>query len=460
MKLLKATMVRNLIVTICCCVSFVNQTLAQSYIGRQLVDQYPTTAWNTMTYGLTWLPTDYHNNSSERYPLIIFLHGSGEGGDGEWGLYNLITQGLPMTIANGFNPEAVSPVTGQNTKFIVVSPQAPGAAHWSYGFGNVQYILADVLARYRVDASRIYVTGLSAGGAGTWSCVTNGPDFAHKIAAIVPVSSAGTNTSSEYDAIPLVGGTYGVKVWSTAGSNESWLSFAQNATNMVNSASPNPQVPAKVTAIPGVTHEPAGWNRPYDPNWRDNEMGRNIYEWMLQYSRSGVQQIIPVNRPPVAQAGGDQTITLPQSSVSLSGYGNDADGYITAHEWSLISGPSTPSFSSTNSAQVTVSNLVQGSYTFRLKVTDNAWGTATDDLVVKVDPQPVSTSPGNSNRIEAEHFSSMSGIQTENTADEGGGQNVAWQDDNDWMDYSINPSSTGIFQLNFRVASMFSKSFP
>ena len=49
----------------------------------------------------------------------------------------------------------------------------------------------------------------------------------------------------------------------------------------------------------------------------------------------------------------------------------------------------------------------------------------------------------------------MSGIQVENTSDAGGGENVAWQDDNDWMDYSVNLSSSGLYTINFRVATMF-----
>src|SRR4051812_42748103 len=115
------------------CAVYCAPSLAQTVIGRQNVDQYPTTASGALTYGLTWLPTDYATNTSQKYPLIIFLHGSGEGGDGVGGLYTLTTQGLPWTIANGFNPEAVNPVDGQNYKFIVVSPQAPWSMHWSYG---------------------------------------------------------------------------------------------------------------------------------------------------------------------------------------------------------------------------------------------------------------------------------------------------------------------------------------
>jgi Carbohydrate binding module (family 6)/Secretion system C-terminal sorting domain len=57
--------------------------------------------------------------------------------------------------------------------------------------------------------------------------------------------------------------------------------------------------------------------------------------------------------------------------------------------------------------------------------------------------------------IEAEDFSNQYGIQTEPTSDAGGGKNVGYQDDNDWMDYSVNVSSAGTYTVNFRVASLF-----
>src|SRR5206468_6592678 len=138
---------------------------------------------------LTWVPTDY-NQTSNKYPLIVFLHGIGETGTGVDGLSRLVGTGLPYRIASGWNPEAVNPADGQNYKFIVVSPQA---ASWSYGYNELQYIIPAIIAKYRVDPSRVYVTGLSAGGAGVWGSVTHNADFSSKIAAVVPVSAAGTN---------------------------------------------------------------------------------------------------------------------------------------------------------------------------------------------------------------------------------------------------------------------------
>ena len=115
---------RLLLLTILWC-TLSSTSISQTVIGRQNVDQFPCTSWGTIAYGLTWLPTDYTTNLTQRYPLLIFLHGVGETGNGVGGLYTLLNTGLPQTIANGWDPEAVNPADGQNYKFIVVSPHAP-----------------------------------------------------------------------------------------------------------------------------------------------------------------------------------------------------------------------------------------------------------------------------------------------------------------------------------------------
>jgi poly(3-hydroxybutyrate) depolymerase len=356
------------------------QCLAQTTIGRQKVDQFTTTAWGTQTYGLTWLPDDY-NTTTTKYPLVIFFHGSGEGGDGISGLNNLIRQGLPYLIAQGMNPEADNPVDGKHYKFIVISPQAPSSWRWSYSWQYLQYMLPEMISRYRVDVSRIYVTGLSAGGAGTWSCVTNGPDAAKNFAAIVPVSAAGTNTPTEAAQLPLVGGTYGVKVWSTCGANDSFNSWMINATNTINTASPAPLVPAVATSIPGAGHDPSAWNTSYMLTWRNNSQNLNVFEWMLKWQRA--------TNTPSADAGSNKTITLPTNQVTLNGSGTATAGNsITSYAWSKISGPSSFTIASPSSASTNITNLTQGTYVFRLTVTDNNGATATADVTVTVNPVP------------------------------------------------------------------------
>jgi endoglucanase len=70
-------------------------------------------------------------------------------------------------------------------------------------------------------------------------------------------------------------------------------------------------------------------------------------------------------------------------------------------------------------------------------------------------PPPPPSTDTTTSRIEAENYSSMSGIQTENTQDAGGGKDVGWIDNGDWMDYSVNVSSAGTYTLNLRLASPF-----
>ncbi|MEP7231876.1 MAG: T9SS type A sorting domain-containing protein, partial [Ginsengibacter sp.] len=89
------------------------------------------------------------------------------------------------------------------------------------------------------------------------------------------------------------------------------------------------------------------------------------------------------NIPPVANAGADKTITLPTSSVSLSGSGTDADGTISNYVWSKISGPSATITTATSAAS-SITSLVQGVYLFELKVTDNQGATAKDTMQVTV----------------------------------------------------------------------------
>src|SRR5690606_2115504 len=91
------------------------------------------------------------------------------------------------------------------------------------------------------------------------------------------------------------------------------------------------------------------------------------------------------NQAPVANAGSDRTIQMPTNTVALNGSGSsDPDGTIAAYLWTQVSGPSTATFSSTTSVSTTVGALQAGTYTFRLRVTDNGGLTATDEVVIRV----------------------------------------------------------------------------
>lgn len=96
--------------------------------------------------------------------------------------------------------------------------------------------------------------------------------------------------------------------------------------------------------------------------------------------------------------------------------------------------------------------LNAGTQTLRLYAVGGGYNVNYVQFNTNSTPPPTTTHaiPG---AIQAEAYSSMNGIQTENTSDAGGGQNVGWIDGNDWMDYSVNVSSAGSYTVNFRVAS-------
>ncbi|MBL7665815.1 MAG: discoidin domain-containing protein [Bacteriovoracaceae bacterium] len=91
---------------------------------------------------------------------------------------------------------------------------------------------------------------------------------------------------------------------------------------------------------------------------------------------------------PTASAGVDKEITLPSNLLVLNGSGTDSDGTIVSYAWSKVSGPSA-ALANANTANLSLSNLVEGLYVFRLTVTDNRAGTASDDITVVVKPEPV-----------------------------------------------------------------------
>lgn len=105
--------------------------------------------------------------------------------------------------------------------------------------------------------------------------------------------------------------------------------------------------------------------------------------------------VLNANQPPIANAGIDRTVTLPTSSINLTGSGSDPDvgGSITAYAWTRVTGPNTPTLTNAATTTVSVTGLVAGTYTFRLTVTDNATATGADDVKVIVSAAPANQPP-------------------------------------------------------------------
>ncbi len=105
------------------------------------------------------------------------------------------------------------------------------------------------------------------------------------------------------------------------------------------------------------------------------------------------------NKPPIANAGADQTIALPKDSVLLDGSAStDPDNNITAYAWTKVSGPSSLNIVNANGTQTQVTGLVQGVYQFELKVTDAGGLFSRDTIQVAVNSANVIISCGDTNR--------------------------------------------------------------
>ncbi len=129
---------------------------------------------------IEYLPGGYSPNSGKRWPIIIMLHGLGEEGQGS-------TQAdLDRAGVHGPNRRIRE---GRQFPAVILTPMAP--AWWD---DNLTCQFLDyALANYRIDPARVYVTGLSMGGGGTWGM---GGNCAPKIAAIVPIAgAAGANAN-------------------------------------------------------------------------------------------------------------------------------------------------------------------------------------------------------------------------------------------------------------------------
>ena len=91
------------------------------------------------------------------------------------------------------------------------------------------------------------------------------------------------------------------------------------------------------------------------------------------------------NQPPVANAGIDLEVTLPVNVVTLTGKGTDSDGKVVGYSWAQLDGPEVVT-SYTNMPDLIVSELIEGTYTFELTVTDDDGDQGKDTVVLVVNP--------------------------------------------------------------------------
>ena len=216
------------------------------------------------------LPSSYATGN-DKFPLLMFFHGGGELGDGGAVQLPLVLKhSVAKRIAEKTLPASFT-VGGKEYSFIVIIPQF---RTWPTA-NAVNEVLTSVLAKYRVDTTRIYMAGLSMGGGATWEFA--GSANGKKLAAIVPICGASWADSAVARHIA------GNKVPAWAFHNDDDPVVTVNSTRryarMINAADPAAAV--RVTIWPTGGHD--AWTRASDPSYKEN--GKNMYEWMLGFKR-------------------------------------------------------------------------------------------------------------------------------------------------------------------------------
>lgn len=228
------------------CIAGASAPAQETTSTGQVEKHFESTARPSAGLGyLLYLPPGYAG-SEKRWPLMLFLHGSGESGTN---LAKVKAHGPPKVVES--KPDF---------PFVLVSPQSAGRG-WNPELLNE--LLDQILRDYRVDPDRVYLTGLSMGGFGTWSLAAAHPE---KFAAIVPICGGGnTNDATKLAKLPI---------WVFHGAQDKTVppERSKAMVEAIKAAGGDP----KFTLYPEAGHD--SWTATYN--------NPELYEWLLKQKRA------------------------------------------------------------------------------------------------------------------------------------------------------------------------------
>lgn len=208
------------------------------------------------TQYLLYLPKDYNPKSRQRWPLMLFLHGAGERGTN---VQRVAIHG-PLKLVK----------QGKDFPFIIVAPLCPEGELWENE--PLLKLLEHVEKKFAVDTNRVYLTGLSMGGYGTWRLGLAHPE---KFAAIVPICGGG-------QLIDVLLAGYGKKVnplktfpiWAFHGAKDPAVPL-EESERMIKAIKKSGETEATLTIYPDAGHD--SWTATYN--------NPELYEWLLKHER-------------------------------------------------------------------------------------------------------------------------------------------------------------------------------
>lgn len=320
-------------------------------------------------------PANYSTYSG-KLPVVIFLHGIVERGNGTTDLPLIKKVAIPKYLAAG-KPMNWT-LNGKTESFIVLSPQL------STAYGSWQNFYIDEMINYAVtklkgDPNRIILTGLSLGGGATWKYISTSTTNSAKIAGAAPICGTCSMSSPSYTT------NANIAVWAFHNKTDKTISYtcSENAVNKINAL--NPATKALLTLYPSGTHN--AWDKAYDFTY--NVQNPNFWEWCLGQNRS-----LAPNKVPTANAGSNASISTSTGTVTLRGSGSDADGYIERYAWKKLSGPAYGTITTPGAATTTVTGLtVAGTYVYQLMAMDNRASWAHSTVTITVTGGTANTAP-------------------------------------------------------------------
>lgn len=206
---------------------------------------------------LVYLPDGFSEASGETWPVVIFLHGAGERGSDT---KLLSRQGLVRDVEEG-----------REFPFILVAPQCPVDCTWDRSLDELDSLLEEILAKYPVDKERIYLTGLSMGGFGTWHWASHQPQA---FAALVPICGGAMPLTGFPEKVALL---KDVPIWAFHGADDQVVHVRQ--TEELVEVLQGLEASIRYTKYEGVGHN--SWNRAYSEP--------ELFTWLLGQKNTNFQ---------------------------------------------------------------------------------------------------------------------------------------------------------------------------
>ena len=216
------------------------------------------------------IPPGYQQTRT-KYPLLVFLHGLGQIGDGKSQLKYLLYDGIGKVILHDRLPASFN-VQGEALSFIVAFPQYNNTPT----VDEVMQFVDTISSMYRVKNNRVYLSGLSLGA----RIVTlTAAAFPKRFAAILPIAGVATNAGMEERCAIIADA--GLPVWELHNADDPMANVAdaKQFIDLLNEH--HPLIPPRFTVFDQYGHD--AWTKALDTAYRED--GKNVYEWMLQYYR-------------------------------------------------------------------------------------------------------------------------------------------------------------------------------